>query len=465
MAYNPVNPNGQATMANSSPVVVASNQSTIPTSLSSLPTIYIAGTIPVSLATVSTVSNLAEIAGVVPSFNGTDLNINIDKIGGFGTHGISDADGNPSATIQVEAFGVAFNGSTWDRVRSVGGASGATLSTGILATGNIGFYAAGGYASLPSLSYGIVSMDSQGRQYVNVSNSVAVTGSFWQTVQPVSLGSPATISIGNTVAVTGTFYQTTQPVSLNSLPTVYIAGTVPVSISSLPSIYGQVAAAQSGIWNIGSSPNSALGDATANPTTNIVGSMNELFNGTTWDRVRSVAIASGATGTGVSASGTLISTGTLFEPVTGNSTTTTNKLGMDVNILSVLGTAPTNAGVLDVDLNPQASGGGWAAPNVQVALTNSVVNIKTSAGKWGGYMFYNPNASAAYIQLFSVFASNVSLASYAQYAIIPLPAGAAANVEWTNGTSFPTALSAAATAGATGSTTPGTALTGFFLYK
>lgn len=37
MAYNPNNPNGQATMANSAPVVIASDQSTVPVSASSLP--------------------------------------------------------------------------------------------------------------------------------------------------------------------------------------------------------------------------------------------------------------------------------------------------------------------------------------------------------------------------------------------------------------------------------------------
>jgi hypothetical protein len=48
---------------------------------------------------------------------------------------------------------------------------------------------------------------------VNVSNaSIAVTGTFWQTTQPVSIASmPST-------PVTGTFYQVTQPVSLAALP-------------------------------------------------------------------------------------------------------------------------------------------------------------------------------------------------------------------------------------------------------
>jgi hypothetical protein len=67
---------------------------------------------------------------------------------------------------------------------------------------------------------------------VTISGAVAVTGTFWQTTQPIS-GSvsvsnfPATqpisgtVSISGTVPVSGTFWQTTQPVS--------IAGSVPVT--------------------------------------------------------------------------------------------------------------------------------------------------------------------------------------------------------------------------------------------
>ena len=59
---------------------------------------------------------------------------------------------------------------------------------------------------------------------VNVTNaSLAVTGAFFQTTQPVS----GTVTVGNaSLAVTGAFYQATQPVS--------IAATVAISAASLP---------------------------------------------------------------------------------------------------------------------------------------------------------------------------------------------------------------------------------------
>ena len=57
---------------------------------------------------------------------------------------------------------------------------------------------------------------------VSVSNfpaTQAVTGTFWQTTQPVSIASMPT------TPVTGTFWQTTQPVSIATMPTTPVTGT------------------------------------------------------------------------------------------------------------------------------------------------------------------------------------------------------------------------------------------------
>ena len=90
----------------------------------------------------------------------------------------------------------------------------------------------------------------------SISGTVPVSGTFWQSTQPVSLASttvtvsslPAlaagtaqigsvTASISGTVPVSGTFYQATQPVSLASVPThgVTLASTT-VTVSSLPAL-------------------------------------------------------------------------------------------------------------------------------------------------------------------------------------------------------------------------------------
>lgn len=58
----------------------------------------------------------------------------------------------------------------------------------------------------------------------------------------------------------------------------------------------------------------ALADATANPTVPLVGSAGEVYNGTTWDRMRSVVNGQDSAGTGIPASGIL---GQLDDTATG----------------------------------------------------------------------------------------------------------------------------------------------------
>ena len=62
----------------------------------------------------------------------------------------------------------------------------------------------------------------------------------------------------------------------------------------------------------------ALADATANPTTSLIGAPQEVYNGTTWDRQRAVTNGQDSTGTGIAAAGILgqlddTSTGTVTE--------------------------------------------------------------------------------------------------------------------------------------------------------
>jgi len=92
-----------------------------------------------------------------------------------------------------------------------------------------------------------------------ISGSVSVTGSFWQSTQPVSIASmPSTpvtgtfyqttqpisgsVTVSNfpaSQAVTGSFYQATQPVSIASMPSTPVTGTFypttqPVSLATAP---------------------------------------------------------------------------------------------------------------------------------------------------------------------------------------------------------------------------------------
>lgn len=111
-----------------------------------------------------------------------------------------------------------------------------------------------------------------------------------------------------------------------------------------------------------------------------------------------------------------------------------------------------------------ATSGGWT-PSPQTALSNTAVNIKsTGAGQLGGWYLFNPNASTVYIQFFNSVASGVTVGTTGAAFVVPLPAGAASNINWGAGIAFSAAFSWAATTTATGGTAPSTALTGFALY-
>jgi hypothetical protein len=112
-----------------------------------------------------------------------------------------------------------------------------------------------------------------------------------------------------------------------------------------------------------------------------------------------------------------------------------------------------------------ASGGaGWSV-NSQTALSSTKATVSSAAGHFGGYMIYNPNTSVIYVQVFDVASASVTVGTTTPTYVIPIPASAGANVEFTLGIAHATAIVVAATTTATGSTAPGTALTGFFLYK
>lgn len=168
MAFNPNNPNGSATSANSQPVVIASDQAALP-----LPT------------------------GAASSANQTN-----------GTQQAKITDGTNVATVKAA-------------------------------------------------STAAVAADKAVVVAVSPNNTI-----------PVSLASAPT------TAVTGTFWQATQPVSLTSTT---VTGTVTVD-SELPAA-------------------AALADGASNPTVPGVGGFGMVYNGSTWERLRGdLGDASGATG-------------------------------------------------------------------------------------------------------------------------------------------------------------------------
>lgn len=192
--------------------------------------------------------------------------------------------------------------------------------------------------------------------------TTAVTGTFWQATQPVSLASLPSLAtgantIGNvgingTVPVSGTFWQTTQPVSLASVPT--------------------HAVTQSGTWNIGSvSTLPALATGT-----------NHIGNVTLHASRASITQAKGELTTTTAATMLSAAGASTYHDVTKIILTNTDAAAIEVTILDngtsamVIGLAANGGAVIDFG----------AVPLCQTAA-NTAWTISASAASTGVHWF------------------------------------------------------------------------------
>lgn len=352
--------------------------------------------------------------------------------------------------------------------------------------------------------------DPTGTTIQPVSGTVAVTGTFWQATQPVS----GTFWQA-TQPVSGTFFQSTQPISIadgsdttlgakadskstatdtTAVSAMSVLKQISASVQAPPSqavtnagtfavqatlsaettkVIGTVNVAASQTIAVTNTGTFATQSTLAAETTKVIGTTRIIGNGgATLDAATSQNVAPPTNGLMVL--GEFNTTPTTI--TTGNASPL--QLDSAANVLVNLKTAlPTGSNVIGKSSIDQTTpgttnavqsiagtAGGWSV-NSQTALTNSKIAVKASAGNFGGYMVYNPNASAVFIQVFDVASASVTLGTTAPTYVITLPATAAANVEFSLGITHATAITLAATTTATGLTAPGTALTGFFLFK
>lgn len=107
--------------------------------------------------------------------------------------------------------------------------------------------------------------------------------------------------------------------------------------------------------------------------------------------------------------------------------------------------------------------GGWLSAT-QSTLSTVVQQIKNTKGNFGGYFFYNPNSSAAYLQVFdSANAAGCTLTTLKM--ICGLPSTAGANMEWSRGISMNNGIFVRVATTATGNTAPSSPIEGFVAYK
>lgn len=142
--------------------------------------------------------------------------------------------------------------------------------------------------------------------------------------------------------------------------------------------------------------------------------------------------------------------------------------GVDIGDVDVTSIAAGTNKIGDVDIAPRTTGG-WSVMNAtsgdnHTALTATAQVIKASAGKFGGYYIYNPNAAATYVHVYNVAAASVTVGTTEALLNFCIPASSAANLEILAGIPFGTAMSWAATTTGGGNTAPTTALEAMAFY-
>jgi hypothetical protein len=252
-------------------------------------------------------------------------------------------------------------------------------------------------------------------------------------------GTPLSISIN----ATGTLRHGPIPCRYLRIRTsAYSSGTVGATLELFavpPPLPATAVTMQNLYVSVASITNS--GDALSGATSAMT-CFGEVFNGTTWDRARSVTAANGTTGTGLTGAGLI---------------------GYDATGAVYRRALVDGSGNQLVTPTPGTTGG-WSVSS-QTALSSTKTEIKASSGTVGGYMIYNPNTAVAHVQIWNVASGSITVGTTAPTYVLSIPAGSAANLELTCGVAHSTAINVAATTTPTGSTAPASPLVCAFFYK
>jgi hypothetical protein len=313
--------------------------------------------------------------------------------------------------------------------------------------------------------------------------SVAVTGTFWQTTQPVSIASmPST-------PVTGTFWQTTQPVSLASVPShaVTNAGTFAVQVD------GAALTALQLIDNFISGSRGLVTEDNSGSIKTAVEALDNAVDGNYLNVNLNIAGTDVAAGAGAVNAQTQRVTHASDDPVTTSvqliddaiisddsgftpASTKVMMVGFEADETSTdsVNEGDAGAGRMTLDRKqivtpqPHTQGGllvgNFTSGDGHTALTNSAQAIKASAGQVYGWYIMNPNGVTIYVHIYNVAAASVTVGTTTALMNLAIPAGSAANILGTQGISFDTAMSCAATTTGGGNTAPTTALEAMIFY-
>ena len=179
----------------------------------------------------------------------------------------------------------------------------------------------------------------------------------------------------DSVAVTGTFYQTTQPVSIASSITLTADTELPAAAT--------------------------LADATTNPSTTNLANYHHIFNGTTWDRARSGTTTPSSTFTGMQNTmpwAKYDSTPTARTTGQGGPLQADANGSLQINSYTLLSGEDQTNGVIATQIKPSAAS--TYAPTRYVNFASSTAaSVKASAGNVFSAAICNNNAAIRYLQI------------------------------------------------------------------
>lgn len=431
---------GQKTMANSLPVTIASDQSSLAIAQGTAAAItagwpIIAGEVADVTGTFTNATQTTSVTtGTISGYESLAISIN----GTFGTG---------TAVFEISDDG----GTTWYPTQGARTDS-ATIDSG--------------YTSLTNTSRMWV-INCTGIDMFRVRSTAVASGTINVRISPVGVDSSdgATVQLGGAIPtganVIGAVTQSAGPWTVNmtqvggsalALGNALMAASIPVTIASNQNtlaISGTVTA------NIGTSGSLALnssvtglqvaqGSTTSGQNGNLdMGAVTTAAPSYTTAQTSPLSLTlAGSLRTDLnSVAGTTVSTGTGAGGAGIPRVTVSND--------SVVGSVPT----------PSATATATATPFQVNNLTNAKQQIKASAGRIYYYHFYNPNGAVAYIQLFDVASASITLGTTPPTRVVAVPPNSVIDTPFFIGQSYGTAINLAATTTATGSSAPTTNLT------
>jgi hypothetical protein len=279
-----------------------------------------------------------------------------------------------------------------------------------------------------------------------IGSTIAVSGTFWQSVQPVS----------------GTFWQTTQPVSAASLP--LPTGAAQETGGNLATIAGAISSSKMAV-------KAASGDFADGALATIGAKADAKSTATDTTAISAMSvwkqISASVQAIATSIAGTLtVATHAVTQSGTWN-VTVNAAIAAGTNIIGKFGIDQTTPGTTNgVTLVP-ATSGGPTVQRVKAAASTNATSVKTSAGQVYGWALFNNTASAKFFKIYNKASSPTVGTDTPAFTII-IPASGGTNVAWPQGVPLGTGIAFAITGAVGDSDTTSTAaddVHGVLLYK